>query len=509
MWWLIPAVAPTLVSSTTSTHVRPRYEALSGGRPLSAMPLEAASTVANLVRSAADSAATAGGVHHPTRLWLDLSNGESLVVAVQPLSREFPLPKEQHCVMMSVQQSRLTDECALDDDSCRDGCLGCVAVRWDLRSREGVLLDLFKAKAGERNGCDLSSADDTGVRWGRLMLRVVDDVAHLLGIAHVLVADEAAVRLRVWGEAEPALVPLRYLRPLLRGVGYYEQSGYYAVPAAQWYFDERHGAETDHAPERVAAARRCAAASLSALSAVRAAPFGGGRLCRVLESAAAAAVAHEEEARGRLWPPPPKPTATLLHRFARAVARAQEAPAAGRVAAFVVACACEDEAAGGEAIPNRFGVHASSRVPYEPSLARFARRHEAAIDAELLGAPSLGAMVQLLHARSRAADDGGDDDDAQVATGLRAGALLLALVYDFYALARPRRSRRFVRKDYFGAGGAADEAAAATAVLVPPDALESGAPIAVGRASHVPIIREAFYLCPGADDEACELPWGL
>ena len=150
MWWLIPAVALTLVSTTAPrTHVRPRYEALSGGRPLSAVPLEAATTVASLVRSAADSAATTDGVHHSTRLWLDLSNGESLVVAVEPLSREFPLPKEQHCVMMSVQQSRLTDECALDDDSCRDGCLGCVAVRWDLRSREGVLLDLFKAKAGK------------------------------------------------------------------------------------------------------------------------------------------------------------------------------------------------------------------------------------------------------------------------------------------------------------------------------------------------------------------------
>ena len=43
-----------------------------------------------------------------------------------------------------------------------------------------MLLDLFKAKAGVRLGCDLSSADDAGVRWGHLMLRVVDDVAATL-----------------------------------------------------------------------------------------------------------------------------------------------------------------------------------------------------------------------------------------------------------------------------------------------------------------------------------------
>lgn len=497
MWWIVPIAVTTLVSTSTRTHGRPRYQALSGGRPLSAVPLDAATTVARLVHSAA---ATSDGTHRSSRLWLDLSNGESLVVAFEPLS------EQQHCVLMSVQQTRLTDACDLDDDSCRASCVGCVAVRWDLRSHEGVLLDLFKAKAGERTGCDLSSADDEGVQWGRLMLRVVDDLAQLLGIRHMLVADEAAVRLRVWGEAEPAHVPLRYLRPLLRGVGYYESSGFYAIPEAQWYWDERHSAEADYAPKSCATARRRAAESLSALNTVRAAPFRGGHLCRALESAAVAAAAHEEEARGRLWPPPPEPRATLLHRFARAVALAQEAPPASRVAAFARTCARQDEAARGEALPNRFGVHASSRVPYEPSLGSFARRHEAAIDAELLGAPSLGAMVQLLHARNRAADD--DEDDARVEMGLRAGALLLALVYDFYALWRPRRSRRFVRKDYFG-GSAANKVAAATAVLVPPDALECSAPVAVGRASHVPIIRESFYLCPGADDEACELPWGI
>ena len=44
------------------------------------------------------------------------------------------------------------------DDTCTD--VGCVAVRWDLRAREAVLLDLFKATSGARLGCDLSSADD-------------------------------------------------------------------------------------------------------------------------------------------------------------------------------------------------------------------------------------------------------------------------------------------------------------------------------------------------------------
>ena len=64
---------------------------------------------------------------------------------------------------MRVRQTRVAGECSLDNpEGCNDA--GCVAVRWDLRTGEGVLLDLFKAKAGERIGCDISSADD-GTTW--------------------------------------------------------------------------------------------------------------------------------------------------------------------------------------------------------------------------------------------------------------------------------------------------------------------------------------------------------
>ena len=65
------------------------------------------------------------------------------------------------------------------------------------------------------------------------MLRVVDDVAALLGARHVFLADESSVRLGVWdarrGMPATTQIMLKYLFPLSRGFGYYEPSGYYTV----------------------------------------------------------------------------------------------------------------------------------------------------------------------------------------------------------------------------------------------------------------------------------------
>ena len=117
--------------------------------------------------------------------------------------------------------------------------VGCVAVRWNIETSEGVLVDLFKAKKGQRIGCDLSSADNPRVKWGALMLRVVDDVATLLRCEHVFLADESSVRLDVWDprtrQRASRQVMLKYLKPLLDGVGYYEQFGYYTLPKALYY----------------------------------------------------------------------------------------------------------------------------------------------------------------------------------------------------------------------------------------------------------------------------------
>ena len=160
------------------------YEALEGGRPRSAVRIERAA-FAQLIRRSTHPAS------EPSRVWLDLANGESLVVGFEPCVGE------EGCCTMRVRQTRVAGDCSLDNPSgCTDA--GCVAVRWDLRSDEGVLLDLFKAKAGARLGCDLSSADDTGVRWGRLMMRVVDDVAGIVGARAVSVADESSQTLQAW-----------------------------------------------------------------------------------------------------------------------------------------------------------------------------------------------------------------------------------------------------------------------------------------------------------------------
>ena len=165
-----------------------RYEALPGGRPRSAT-LIGGDELAQLIERASREAD-----HSPKRVWLELTNGQSLTVVFERTNDD----TDGTCTMR-VRQTRVTDECALEDPR---GCVdvGCVAVRWNLNTRQGVLVDLFKAKRGDRSNCDLSSADDPKAKWGSLMLRVVDDVAALTRTRHVYLADESSTRLEVWNE---------------------------------------------------------------------------------------------------------------------------------------------------------------------------------------------------------------------------------------------------------------------------------------------------------------------
>jgi hypothetical protein len=189
---LLTAAATALQAPARAPPPPPRYEALEGGRPPTAKRI-GRPAFARLIRRATHPDA------EPARVWLDLANGESLVVGFEPCS-DF----SGSCTMR-VRQTRVAGECSLDNpEGCNDA--GCVAVRWDLRTGEGVLLDLFKAKAGERLGCDISSADDGGVRWGRLMMRVVDDVAAVVG-AHAARRAASRRRWRPGASAPPAPGP--------------------------------------------------------------------------------------------------------------------------------------------------------------------------------------------------------------------------------------------------------------------------------------------------------------
>ena len=199
-----PVLMIAMVGSLVTGALQARYEALEGGRPKSAAHIRSRAAFTQLIRR------TAHPASDPARIWLDLANGESLVVGFEPCAGE------EGCCTMRVRQTRVAGECSLDNPAgCTDA--GCVAVRWDLRNNEGVLLDLFKAKAGARLGCDISSADDGGVKWGRLMMRVVDDVAALVGVRAVYVADESSQTLRVWDdeseEGKPVQVRLQPLQP--------------------------------------------------------------------------------------------------------------------------------------------------------------------------------------------------------------------------------------------------------------------------------------------------------
>ena len=240
------------------------------------------------------------------RVWLDLTNGESLSLSFEHMRDD----KAGETCTMRVRQTY--DECSRDDECqvdltadsssssmsvCRD--IGCVAVRWNLRTSEGVLVDLFKAQKGNRIGCDLSSADDPSVKWGELMLRVVDDVASLLRCRHVYLADESSVPLVTWDaraqrpQTQPVM--LKYLKPLLDGVGYYEPRGYYTVPRRLYYGfnqqqqqqQQQHGDELgdeqqQDEQQQDEVARAAAAAELAAFDAVRTAHFRGGQLASAI-----------------------------------------------------------------------------------------------------------------------------------------------------------------------------------------------------------------------------------
>ena len=264
------------MSSITSRH-----EALEGGRPDAAAPVDSASLV-QLIK---------GAIHDDfdARVWLELTNGENLIVVFERTCDDGP----EMCTMR-VRQTRFSDACELDENG--SGChdVGCVAVRWDLQQREGVLLDLFKATKGNRIMCDLSSADNPNVPWGRLLMRVVDDVAALLRVRHVYVADEASTQLGSWNfrddRPEDVQVMLKYLRPLLHGVGYYEKSGFFDIPQAEYYGHHApHDSPPDapHEPPRDAAshvlvAHTRAAAALNAFNALRTEAFCDCRLARAL-----------------------------------------------------------------------------------------------------------------------------------------------------------------------------------------------------------------------------------
>ena len=263
----------------------------------------------------------------------------------------------------------------------------------------------------------------------------------------------------------------------------------------QAYFNARH-TQADCAPPQVAAARRAATARLSDFEALRCAPFRGGALCAALE-----ALAERDES----VPPPPDPRDTLIWRFAHAVAAAQEeipseeSPTGGggttapgaRVAAFRAAAARGDAAA--PPLPHRLNVHSRTPLPVSPSLDAFAERHAAALDAEVLGAPHLGALTGALHARNRA---GGE-------VGLRAGALLLPLAFDLFAAWAPRRDRPHLRKDFQAiaaddSDGDGDSNCDSTCTVVEIDS-ERGGSAQIGVRPAEPIIQQAFVLTSELD----------
>ena len=113
---------------------------------------------------------------------------------------------------------------------------------------------------------------------GALMLRVIDDVAALLQMRHVFLADESSVWLSVWDArsrgAKSAQVMLKYLHPLVHGTGYYEPHGYYTIDAGEYYGSGFRGS--------VDKSRRCAAADLNAFDTLRQTPFRAGELARAI-----------------------------------------------------------------------------------------------------------------------------------------------------------------------------------------------------------------------------------
>ena len=467
-----------------------RYEALVGGRPSSVAPVNSIEGLSNLIHHAVDmhsdkSAASAdaqneelGSAAPPTRVWLDLTNGESLVVSFEQMRDD-----TVDSVTMRVRQTRVTEECELDDPSmCVD--VGCVAVRWNLQTREGILIDLFKAKHGERLGCDLSSADNPKVKWGQLVLRVVDDVAAALRIRHVYLADESMITLDVWDERKSAAqsvpIKLQYLHPLLHGVGYYEQAGFYSVDKSEYYgaASSQGDAAGGVGAADMQAAQARAADELNAFRILRSAPFAEGQLARAISGLARAGAT--------------PPEASRVYRLAVALGKAheQQVPAKRLCALRDAAEACDEDAPAMD-----------PSAPYDGcgSLSEFVARHEAAMDAMVLSAPHLGELIRLLHERNRASarSDGAD------AGALRAGAMMRELLFDVFAVWRTSRRPPLKRKDYVYSADRATRASCLSSAIG-----KGGGPDRVGLGLEPldPIIREAYFVCSTDEDGACELP---
>ena len=108
------------------------------------------------------------------------------------------------------------------------------------------------------------------------------------------------------------------------------------------------------------------------------------------------------------------------------------------------------------------------------SLGDFLGRHAIAFEsAEVLSAPHLGALAAALYGRNR--------EGAEV--GQRAGALLLELMFDFFAVWSPRRSMPLMRKDLHAGGDWV------SALVTGEDGLFEFA-----RERRVPVVRQAFAL---------------
>lgn len=448
---------------------------LVGGRPEQAVQLDMAHELKALIHTVVR---VRSGLSE--RVWLDLANDENLIVV-------FEIAKDDnaHTCTMSVKQTRVMEECELDTPgACHDA--GCVAVRWNVDSREGCLVDLFKAKKGERAGCDISSAKDPNVRWGKIMMQVIDDIALLLDMRHVYLADESSVRLSVWNDArqapEPTQVMLKYLRPLVRGVGYYEPSGYYTIDKTCYYGRRDADALSEAAIRK---AREHAAHDVDAFNRLRSEPFSGGGFARAL-----ARVERGTEA--------PPIESTLTYCLALALAAAQgTSTTSGRgggsssrfepeVRLEAFRAAARSMAKAGPALPHQFWAHARAPVPYAARLDEFIDRHATVIDAELLEAPHFGALIQMLLERSRLppslARNAGSSADAEAGPS-KAAALMLALMFDFFAIWSPRRVQPLKRKDYD-----ADARSTSSVRLVDAAQPTNAAPAATSnRPLHAPI----------------------
>jgi len=291
-------------------------------------------------------------------------------------------------------------------------------------------------------------------------------------------------------------VMLKYLRPMLDGMSYYDRFGYYTINREEWPIDATQHSRV--APDRstsvklpnasqLKSAQSQATAHLNRLNAIRTAQIRGGALAQAL-----AAIEHDASERT------PPSHQTRIYRFALALAAAQEEALAGRdlVAAFRAAAEGQQQAHCEGDLPHQYGVHARSAVPYDRRLTEFIERHEAALTAEVLSAPHLGEMAQRLYRRNR----GCQGERA----GLDAGGLLLAIVFDFFAVFAPRRFMPLKRKDFEEDGlrmsALAQEAGAASATTS----------FSIRKARRVPILSEAFFLCAAAGSaDECRLPWDV